>query len=162
MQREKKSRLWRETRNNTVRVLHNQHKITLTILESRLKEKVDITQQKKDQLEKVLQCILQSKPQEVTEEEVNTEETLDANAEVKECITEHITYISWASTTEVFGTTTDASSTEEDAEQGTTLETTSADPDTILDTITASPDTSLTPPKPPSSLHLQKKTVRPV
>ena len=35
------------------------------------KEKVDIAQQKRDQFEKVLQCVLQSKSQEVTVEEVN-------------------------------------------------------------------------------------------
>ena len=73
---------------------------------------------------------LQSKPQEVTVEEVNKGETLDENAEVEACITKHITHISQASTTETFGTTTEVSSTEEYAEQDTTLEPTSADPNT--------------------------------
>ena len=68
---------------------------------------------------------------------------LHKNAQVEACITEHITYISWASTTEVFGTTMEVSSTEEYAEQDTTLEPTFADPNTTLDTTTADPDTTL-------------------
>ena len=99
----------------------------------RVKEKVDITQQKRDQLEKVLQHIMQSKPQEITVEEVKTGETLDENAEVEECITQHINHILWASTTEACSTT-EASSTEEYTEKNTTLEPTSADPDTTIET----------------------------
>ena len=69
---------------------------------------------------------MQSKPQEITVEEVNTGEMLDENAEVEECIMQHTTHISQASTTEVFGTT-EASSTEEYTEKDTTLEPTSTD-----------------------------------
>ena len=83
------------------------------------------------------------KPQEVTVEEVNTGEMLDENAEMEECITKHITHISWVSTTKAFGTTMEASSTEEYAEQGITLEPISADPNTTFDTTTADPDTTL-------------------
>ena len=90
-------------------------------------------QQKEDQLEKVWQCIMQSKPQEITTEEVKTGATLDENAEVEECITQHTTHISRASTTEAFGTT-EASFTEEYTEKDTTLEPTSADPDTTIET----------------------------
>ena len=61
---------------------------------------------------------------------------MDENAEVEACITKRIIHISQASTTEVFGTTMEASSTEEYAEQDTTLEPTSADPNTTLDTST--------------------------
>ena len=62
---------------------------------------------------------------------------LDKSAEVEACITEHITHISQASTTQVFGKTTEASPTEEYAEQDTTLEHTSVDSDTTLDSTTA-------------------------
>ena len=110
----------------------------------RAKEKVDISQQKRDQLEKVLQCIMQSKAEEVTVEEVNTGETLDENAEVEECIMEHITHISWASITEAFDTT-EASSTEEYTEKDTTLEPTSADPDTTIESTNADHDTTIEP-----------------
>ena len=87
---------------------------------------------------------MQSKPEEVTVEEVNTGEMLDENAEMEECIMEPITHISRASTTEAFGTT-EASSTEEYTEKDTTLGPTSADPDTTLETTTADPNTTIDP-----------------
>ena len=76
---------------------------------------------------------MQSKPEEITVEEVKTRETLDENAQVEECITQHTTHISRASTTEAFGTT-EASSAEEYTEKDTTLEPTSAEPDTTIET----------------------------
>ena len=87
---------------------------------------------------------MQSKPEEVTVEEVNTGEMLDENAEVEECITEHITHISWAYTAEAFDTN-EASSSEEYTEKDTTLEPTSVDPDTTLETTTADPKTTIDP-----------------
>ena len=76
---------------------------------------------------------MQSKPQEITVEEVKTGEALDENAEMEECITQYTTHISRASTTEAFGTT-EASSTEEYTEKDTALEPTSADPSTTIET----------------------------
>ena len=126
----------------------------------RVKEKVDITQQKRDQLEKVLQCIMQSKPEEDTVEEVNRGEMLDENAEVEECIMEHITHISWASTTEQFSTT-EASSTEEYTEKDTTLEPTSADADTTLETTTADPNTTIDPKSADPNTTIERTTADP-
>ena len=76
-----------------------------------VKEKVHITQKKREQLENVIKCVLQSKPQEITVQEVRQQEDGEHEAEVDNCITEHITHISRASTTEGFGNMTDPSST---------------------------------------------------
>ena len=77
-----------------------------------VKEKVNITQKKKHQLETIIKCVLQSRPEDITVQEVGRQEEGENESEVDDCITEHITHISRASTTEGFGNTTDASSTE--------------------------------------------------
>ena len=77
-----------------------------------VKEKVDITQKKRDQLETIIKCVLQSRPEDITVQEVSRQEEGEDEGEVDDCITENITHVSRASTTEGFGNTTDASSTE--------------------------------------------------
>ena len=77
-----------------------------------VKEEVDITQKKREQLENVIKSVLQSKPEEINVQEVGQQEDGEDEAEVDDCIIEHITHISRASTTERFGNTTDPSSTE--------------------------------------------------
>ena len=76
------------------------------------KEKVDITQKKREQLENFIKCGLQSKPGEITVQEVGQQEDREHEAEVDDCITEHITHVSRALTTEGFENMTDPSSTE--------------------------------------------------
>ena len=56
--------------------------------------------------------MLQSRPEDITVQEVSKQEEGEDEGEVDDCITEHITHISRASTTEGFGNTTDPSSTE--------------------------------------------------
>ena len=77
-----------------------------------VKEKVNITQKKKHQLETIIKCVLQSRPEDITVQEVGRQVEGEDEGEVDNRITEHITHISRASTTEGFGNTTDASSTE--------------------------------------------------
>ena len=55
--------------------------------------------------------MLQSRPEDITVQEVGRQEEED-EGEVDDCITENITHISRALTTERFGNTTDPSSTE--------------------------------------------------
>ena len=69
-------------------------------------------QKKRKQLETVIKHVLQSKTEDITVQEVGQQEDGVHEAEVGNCITEHITHISRASTTEGFGNTTDPSSTE--------------------------------------------------
>ena len=76
------------------------------------KKKVDITQKKRDQLETIIKCVLQSRLEDITVQEAGRQEEGEDEGEVDDCITEHITHVSRASTTEGFGNTTDASSTE--------------------------------------------------
>ena len=59
-----------------------------------------------------LQLFLQVAPEEINVQEVGQQEDGEGEAEVDDRITEHITHISRASTTEGFGNTTDPSSTE--------------------------------------------------
>ena len=54
---------------------------------------------------------MHSRPEDITVQEVSREEGED-EGEVDDCLTENITHISRASTTEGFGNTTDPSSTE--------------------------------------------------
>ena len=56
--------------------------------------------------------MLQSRPEDITAQEVGRQEEGEDEGEVDDCITEHITHVSRASTIEGFGNTTDASSTE--------------------------------------------------
>ena len=56
--------------------------------------------------------MLQSRPEEITVQEVSRQEEGEDEGEVDDWITEHITHISRALTTEGFGNTTDTSSTE--------------------------------------------------
>ena len=56
--------------------------------------------------------MLQSKLEEITVQEVGRQEEGEDEGEVDDCITEHITHISRALTTEGFRNTTDPSSTE--------------------------------------------------
>ena len=56
--------------------------------------------------------MLQSRPEDITVQEVSRQEEGEDEGEVDDCITKHITHISRAFTTEGFGNTTDASSTE--------------------------------------------------
>ena len=58
-----------------------------------VKEKVNITQKKKHQLETIIKCVLQSRPEDITVQEVGRQEEED-EGEVDDCITEHITHIS--------------------------------------------------------------------
>ena len=69
-------------------------------------------QKKREQLETVIKCVLQSKPEEINVQEVGQQEDGEDEAEVDDCIIEHITHMSRALTTEGFGNTTDPSSTE--------------------------------------------------
>ena len=77
-----------------------------------VKEKVNITQKQKHQLETIIKRVLQSRPEDITVQEVGRQEEGEDEGEVDDCITEHIAHISRASTTEGFGNTTDASSTQ--------------------------------------------------
>ena len=77
-----------------------------------VKGKVDIIQKKRDQLETIIKCVLQSRPEDITVQEVSRQEEGEDEGEVDDCITEHITHVSRASTTEGFGNTIDVSSTE--------------------------------------------------
>ena len=56
--------------------------------------------------------MLQSRPEDITVQEVSRQEEGEDEGEVDDCITENITHISRALTTEGFGNTTDPSSTE--------------------------------------------------
>ena len=58
-----------------------------------------------------MKCVLQSRPEDITVQEVSRQEEEDED-EVDDCITGNITHVSRASTTEGFGNTTDASSIE--------------------------------------------------
>ena len=51
--------------------------------------------------------MLQSRPEDITVQEVGRQEEGEDEGEVDDCITENITHISRASTTEGFGNTTD-------------------------------------------------------
>ena len=77
-----------------------------------VKEKINITQKKKHQLETIIKYVLQSRPEDITVQDVNRQEEGEDEGEVDDCITEHITHISRASTTEGCVDTTDAASTE--------------------------------------------------
>ena len=59
-----------------------------------VKEKVNITQKKKHPLETIIKCVLQSRPEDVTVQEVSRQEEGEDEGEVNDCITEHITHIS--------------------------------------------------------------------
>ena len=63
-----------------------------------------------------------NKPEEITVQEVRQQEDGEDEAEIDNCITEHITHISRALTTEGFGNTTDPSSTEGFGDPTTTEE----------------------------------------
>ena len=55
---------------------------------------------------------MQSRPEDITVQEVHRQEEGEDEIEVDDCLTENITHISRALTTEGFGNTTDPSSTE--------------------------------------------------
>ena len=55
---------------------------------------------------------MHSRPEDITVQEVSRQEEGEYEGEVDDCLTENITYISRALTTEGFGNTTDPSSTE--------------------------------------------------
>ena len=56
--------------------------------------------------------MIHSRPEDITVQEVGRQEEGEDEGEVDDCLTEKITHISRASTTEGFGNTTDPSSTE--------------------------------------------------
>ena len=77
-----------------------------------VKEKVKTTQKKRHQLETIIKCVLQSRPEDITVQEVSRQEEGEDEGEVDDYTTEHITHVFRALTTEGFRNTTDSSSTE--------------------------------------------------